>query len=178
MKTQLILTADQHVRLQDHLLQDEQERVGFAFTEAVQHPDLLALETREVYLVPVEDLLFGEWGDVTLVDEAQAQIIKMAWDRRAALVEFHSHPDPRYRAQFSPFDLRGFEEFVPHVRWRLKGQPYAALVWAPDGFDGLVWRDQVPEAQELDAIMVGSQLHRPTGLTITELRRRDGSQAI
>src|SRR6266487_1407438 len=100
-----------------------------------------------------------------LADETRAQVIKRAHDLGASMVEFHSHPYP-WPARFSESDRVGLEEFVPHVWWRLKGRPYAAVVVAPSGFDGLVWMTSPDRPEQLDGIACGDRLLRPTGLTL------------
>lgn len=100
-----------------------------------------------------------------LTDAARARIIKRAHDLGACLVELHSHPGP-YPAAFSPSDMHGFEEFVPHVRWRLKGKPYAAVVIAPSGFDALGWIDAGKAPVQLHAIETDAEILRATGLTL------------
>jgi hypothetical protein len=73
-------------------------------------------------------------------------------------------------AAFSPSDLFGLDEFVPHVRWRLKGIPYLAVVLGASDFDALVWRSRSPEP--LGSVRVGSRRLEPTGLTFQSLRQR------
>lgn len=75
---------------------------------------------------------------VTLADEVRPRLIKTAWDSGHCLIEAHSH-GPRGPAGFSPSDLHGFDDWVPHVRWRLGGRPYAALVVAGQSWDALAW---------------------------------------
>src|SRR5437660_1288816 len=74
-----------------------------------------------------EDFTIQTSFHIELSDAVRARLIKRAHDRSASLVEIHSHLGP-WAAQFSPSDLAGFEEWVPHVRWRLKGKPYGAFV--------------------------------------------------
>lgn len=106
-------------------------------------------------------------GDyLELTDAARARIIKHAHDRGVCLVESHSHPGP-YPAAFSYSDLAGLDEFVPHVRWRLRGRPYAALVFAQSGFDGLAWTDGAGTLpQQLVAIETENARLAATGLTL------------
>lgn len=99
-----------------------------------------------------------------LTDEFRARAIKRAHDLGASLVEFHSHTGP-WPAAFSPTDIIGFQEFVPHVWWRLKGRPYLAVVVAPSGFEGAIWVTGPHTPSALDGIMVESTLLRSTGLT-------------
>jgi hypothetical protein len=77
---------------------------------------------------------------VMLADGVRPRLIKTAWDAGHCLIETHSH-GPRGYAEFSTSDLRGFDEWVTHVRWRLRGRPYAALVLAGDRWDALAWID-------------------------------------
>lgn len=105
-----------------------------------------------------------------LRDEMRGSLIKRAHDLNASLVEFHSHPGP-YPAQFSPSDLAGFHEFVPHVWWRLRGKPYAAVVVAPSGFDALAWLTSAQEPAALNGIMVEGERLTPTGLTLRKTEK-------
>lgn len=110
-------------------------------------------------------------GDyLELTDAARARLIKQAHDRGVCLVESHSHPGP-YPAAFSYSDLTGLDEFVPHVRWRLRGRPYAALVFAQSGFDGLAWTDG-PSAPPRQLVAIDTERARlaATGLTLAGMQ--------
>jgi hypothetical protein len=110
-------------------------------------------------------------GDyLELTDAARARLIKQAHDRGLCLVESHSHPGP-YPAALSFSDLSGLDEFVPHVRWRLQGRPYAALVFAHSGFDGLAWTDAGVLPQQLVAIETEKVRPAATGLTLARTTR-------
>jgi hypothetical protein len=89
---------------------------------------------------------------VELADDVRPRVIKTAWDTDRCLIEAHSHGDEGY-AKFSPSDLRGFNEWVAHVRWRLRGRPYVALVKAGESWDALAWIDKETPLR-LDAIEV------------------------
>lgn len=89
-------------------------------------------------------------------DELRGEVIRWAWQAGACLVEAHSHGPYFLPARFSGFDFEQLEEWVPHVRWRLAGRPYAALVFAGEEIDGLAWLDSSqPEA--IEAVMVGGR---------------------
>lgn len=107
-----------------------------------------------------------------LADEMRAAVIKRAHDLGASLVEFHSHTGP-WPPAFSPSDLAGLREFVPHVWWRLKGRPYVAVVVARSGFDGLAWLRGPTAPEPLDGILVGESVLTPTGLSRWEVRSDD-----
>ena len=120
---------------------------------------------------------FIEWSPVTpegfasrsayhleLSDETRAGVIKRAHDLGASVAEFHSHRG-NWAAQFSPSDWAGFEEFVPHIWWRLKGRPYAAVVVSATGFDGLAWLDSAAKPVRLDALISDGTALMRTGLS-------------
>ena len=146
------------------------EEVAFLFTE----PDSASgiLRACEIYTVPADGFVYQSDVHVSLTDDTRAYVISRAWAIGGALVEAHSH---RYGpAAFSPSDLFGFSDWVPHVRWRLHGRPYLALVLAPDGFDALVWEGSCRHASPLDALLVdGCCPQAPTGLTCRQLTARN-----
>lgn len=166
----LIISARDYAEIERHLLQSEDEQVAFVFAQVEATAQGVTFRADEHYLVPPEDLGVQLPNHVSLTDEAQGRMIKMAWDRGAALVEFHSHTDPKCDAAFSRSDMAGFGEFVPHVWWRLKGKPYLAVVVAASGFDALVWRVSPDTAEALGGIEVGGETRRPTNLTLATRR--------
>jgi len=57
------------------------------------------------------------------------------------------------KTPFSPSDIAGFREFVPHIHWRLKGKPYGAVVVAPASIDAALWEEnalRLPLALNVD----------------------------
>jgi hypothetical protein len=101
-----------------------------------------------------------------LRDETKARVIKTAHDLQCSLIEFHSHRGT-WPAQFSGSDFSGFEEFVPHVLWRLKGKPYAAVVVTASGIDGLAWTPG--SALPVSGLNLGDAQVRSTGLSFKAL---------
>jgi hypothetical protein len=114
---------------------------------------------------------------ITLRDEVRPEIIKWAWDADACLVEAHYHSDDG-NASFSSSDVWGFEVWVPHVRWRLRGRPYAAIVMAGEAFDGIAWIDAVDKPEQVDFLEVSGNRYAATAQTWrrmnTMLERADG----
>lgn len=174
MTKRLVIKPKSFASIRAHLLQNHIEQVVFAYAHAVQNEDELVLEAGDFSLMEPEDFAIQSSYHVALTDTAQARVIKMAWDRRMALVEFHSHPHARSSLAFSPSDLQGFAEFVPHVWWRLKGQPYLALVLGQASFDALLWQRDPHTPEPLDYLQIGKRARRPTGLTIADLRGNHG----
>jgi hypothetical protein len=150
-----------------HLLQNKVEQVAFVFAGVDTSNDATVFTAKEAYFASPKDFEIQSEFHVDLTDEARARIIKRAWDTGTALVELHSHPGDYWPARFSPSDLAGFAEFVPHCRWRLRGQPYLAIVVSPGTVDALAWIDASKAAVGLDAIRMddGSQIV-PTNNTI------------
>lgn len=156
--------------LLSHLLpkRPRAEEAAFAYAVVKQEgPEEVTFKVVELDLIPEEGFLQRSLYSLELSDETRARVIKRAHDLQAGIVELHSHPLP-IPAQFSVSDHAGFLEAVPHVRWRLNGRPYFAIVVGPDSFDALVWAGS-PSAEpvSLHAIRVGSEQHHPTGLSLT-----------
>lgn len=160
--------------LRDHLLPPNSQIEEGAFLLA-RHEQTDGKHTVfrhiETILLKRQDFASQEDDYLELADETRGRLIKRAHDLEASLVEFHSHPGP-YPACFSPADLHGFSEFVPHVLWRLKQRPYAAVVVAPSGFDGLIWSPPAHQPMALKALSIGGKIHSSTGLTINSMMRR------
>jgi len=153
-------------RLRQHLLPDGGlcEEAAFLYARAVPAGDGLEFQVLEVNPIPPEGFASRSRYYLELRDDIRAQVIKRAHDLGASLIECHSHPGQR-GACFSWSDLHGFDEFVPHVMWRLKGRPYAAIVMAPDSFDALVWRGGGAPPEVLVRVDTESASFKPTCLT-------------
>jgi hypothetical protein len=132
-----------------HHLNARAEQVGFflAQWDAGQR----RLDAFEWRAVPPEGLHHQSDFHVSLGDATRADVIKWAWDSDACLVEAHSH-GPLGPAGFSPSDLYGFEQWVPHLWWRLRARPYAAIVTAGSSIDGLAWVDGASAPEQVDAV--------------------------
>ncbi len=126
------------------------------------------LRALDWYPVPPSGFSSRSSVHLELTDETRGIVIKRAHDLGASLVEFHSHSGP-WSVAFSISDLSGFEEFVPHVWWRLRGRPYAAVVVGQSGFDGLIWLQDPQEALHLDGIRVEGKLLKANKLSSLRL---------
>jgi len=164
MGTTIRISPEHLQALKEHLFVGEDEQAAFAFA-AFEPSGNFQIESLERILP--EGFAFQSDYHIELSSVTQAQIIKHAFDLKACLIEFHSHRC-RGPAQFSWSDFHGFEEFVPHVRWRLGARPYAAVVFHESSFDGLAWTNGVPV--QLDRIEpVGLAPQRATGLSLRAL---------
>lgn len=165
------LRAGLKEQLWAHLLQNDIEHVAIVFAAVEAKGDTTVFIAEHVYLATADDFEIHSEFHVELTDEARARIIKRAWDIGTSPVEFHSHPGDHWSAMFSPSDMYGFSEYVPHCRWRLRGRPYLAVAITPAGMDALAWTETGAEPVGLDAIRIaGGATIFPTNRTIRSLK--------
>jgi hypothetical protein len=167
---EFVIEREAYSEIKRHLLRSKEEQAAFVFAEVVTEDAEIRFTAVDYYLARPDDFEYQSGYHITLTDEALARVIKMAWDRQSALVELHSHPDSRFPIGFSPSDMSGFEQMVPHVRWRLSGKPYLAIVVGPEGFDALVWKGDGTAPEPLARMVVGMQTRRPSGLSLRRMR--------
>jgi hypothetical protein len=157
-------------RLWTHLLQNEQEQASFVFATVETAGDTIIFSAQEIYLATPQDFTIQSEFHIELSDDARARLIKHAWDTGTTPVELHSHPGDWWGAMFSPSDMYGFDEFVPHCRWRLKGRQYLACLVTPAGTDALAWIDNTGIPVGLSAIRVANdQPVIPTSQSIAKI---------
>lgn len=162
MSNTLVLPGPMWAALQTHLRQGVVEQAAIVFANSVETGNDLRLEAIDAELLADYDFEHQSAYHIALTDDCQARIIQTAWATKRSIIEFHSHIESRYAPCFSPSDLAGFESFVPHVWWRLKGQSYAAVVTTSNGFDALVWRTSPRSPERLAAIEVDGRMERPS----------------
>ena len=149
-------------RLRRHLLPWWHRTEEAAFLYVVPAEGIF--ECLEWYPVPATGFASRSASHLELNDDTRAKVIKRAHDFGASIVELHSHLG-RGQARFSPSDLAGFRDFVPHVLWRLKNLPYFAIVMTSTGFDGFAWKCGPDAPERLHSFQVGSRLLSPTELS-------------
>ncbi len=162
----LSMPPDQHRTLVKHLLprRPKAEQAAFLFCRVLQTDAGMEFHFLDGHLVAPSEFNYRSLYGIELTDGCRAAVIKRAHDLNASLLELHSHPLASV-VEFSPSDRRGFAEFIPHVWWRLKKKPYAALVVGPRGFDSLLWISNPERPDGVVDLMVGGKRLRPTGLT-------------
>jgi len=143
------------------------EHAAFLFGayEAEQH----LIRVIDYELLFSRDFTIQEMDYLELKDPTRARLIKRAHDRKACLIEMHSHPGSAVAA-FSRSDVIGLRETVPHMLWRLKGQPYAAIVVADSSFDALAWYPGTSAPVSVDRISITDQVLKPTNLSVGRWR--------
>jgi len=171
MKTQLALSSDQYREIYEHLFPG----VGQCEEGAFLYCTLEACDSRRVLSVQEMSLLSPDAFTsrsayyLELTDETRARVMKRAHDLHAVLIEVHSHPH-QVQAEFSPSDLSGFATFVPYVKWRLPGRPYAAVVHGCRTFDALIWESDKRMPGRLHEMTVDGNQYAPTGHTLAHWR--------
>jgi hypothetical protein len=165
MSAVLRLPGGLYERLHAHLLPHDPrvEQAAFLFAAASNKHDTLTLtlDVLDHVLLEAPDFETQLPDYLELKDSTRSNLITRAHKLGAALVELHSHLSP-WPAEFSLADTDGLKETVPSVWWRLPQRPYLAMVVARSGFDALLWRDNPVTPQELEAMMAGDQMLRPT----------------
>lgn len=148
-----------------HLLQThlEKEQAAFLFGR-------YEAQGGRIQIIDHQLMIDGDFAEqandyLELRDTTRSDLIKRAHSTQTCLLEFHSHPGS-YLAAFSRFDFLGLRETVPHMQWRLRDQPYVAIVVADETFDALVWIGAAREPSTLRAINVGERTFFPTNLSL------------
>lgn len=175
MAAQITISSELYRRLHEHLFSGRTEQLAFLLaTTGESYRE--TLHVSDLYCVPARAFSVQTAYHINLGDEVRAQMIKWAWDNQSSLIEAHSHLG-NVEAAFSPTDLAGLEEFVPHVWWRLQGRPYAALVFSRRNFDALIWMTSPNVALELVSLnIVGLRDDHPTSLTIRSIGQPRGTR--
>lgn len=153
--------------LKRHLFQNDVEQAGMLYADVHRSGEDLEFNVVETEHLAPADYDFQSAFHITLTDEARGRIIKRAWTSKRAIVEVHSHVGQFAVAKFSPSDIDGLAEFVPHVMWRLRGMPYAAIVATATAFDGMVWTSGDLPGEQLHGIRVGEVTIQPISATLT-----------
>jgi hypothetical protein len=160
-----ILKLDSRLKdaLWRHLVPDDGtiEQAAFLYVAHTVVGDELVFDVVTHELLVRSDFAAQYSDYLELEDNARVRIIKRAHALNASVVEIHSHPSS-WPAEFSLSDRAGLRETVPHVRWRLKGRPYLAVVVALSSYDALVWAGQGDKPEPL-VLEVNGECQSPTG---------------
>jgi hypothetical protein len=150
---------------------DNFEQAAFLFCDVTVSAESTVFVFKDMYAATSDDFEIQSAYHIELKDEVKSKIIRQAHNLGASIVEVHSHVDQR-SAKFSCSDWSGFSEFVPHVMWRLKGKPYMSLVYAPSGFDALVWIGDSKVPVALTDITVDRRTFTPTNNSIVDFNNK------
>lgn len=149
--------------LLSHMRTGDTEQVSFLFTNPPEPNKPLRII--ELSHIPPDQFDLQSAYHVTLADDVRAGVIGRAWQLGGCLVEAHSHGGSAL-ASFSYSDVSGLSEWVPHVRWRLRGRTYVALVFAEASYDALAWEEGQDGPAPIAGVHVdGKGTVSPTGLS-------------
>jgi hypothetical protein len=163
------MTRSNYAGLVDDL-QGQDEQVGFFL--AAYEPTQRVFEVHDWRLIGRSGFDYQSPYHVTLTDETKVEVIRWAWDSGASIIEAHSH-DGVYPAEFSSSDQLGLREWVPHLFWRLKARPYAAIVTAGYEFDAVAWIEAANRPEQVERIELDDGSTVPaTALTLRALERQ------
>jgi hypothetical protein len=155
--------------IRSHLLHNELEHVCFLYYRPLFDEQHIVMDVQDFYIVPSHEYDYQSEFHVVLSDACQSKVIKKAWDKKLSLGEIHSHP-LSIKAAFSTSDMSGFQDFVPHVWWRLKKGPYFALVISQIEIDALAWIKSPKIEEAIKKIEVGNSMVYPSNNTLTQLK--------
>jgi hypothetical protein len=147
------------------------ERVGFFLADWSSAASSFTVRTWKA--VDEAGSEFRDIKHVSLSDATRAAMIQWAWSEDGCLIEVHSHGGwgP---AAFSPFDIRQLEVWVPHLWWRLRGRPYAAIVTTTDDLDALAWVDSPVHPGQVSAIAAPALIPASRATLSPKRSDRDG----
>jgi hypothetical protein len=163
--TRITINPDSWHILCRHLLPQPARKEEAAFLFGHYAADQCNIRIIDYKLLSREDFVAQEIDYLELDDTVRFKLVKRAHDLHSCLIEAHSHPG-KLPAVFSIADFNGLRETAPHMLWRLRGQPYVALVVADNTFDALVWTADPLHPTSLAAIDAGNRVITPTNLSL------------
>lgn len=150
-------------------LQGHDEQVGFFLAD--YEPSKRVFKIRDWRVIGAAGFEYQSPYHVTLSDETKVEVIRWAWDSGASLVEAHSHGGI-HPAELSSSDVWGLREWVPHLFWRLRARPYAAIVTAGDDFDAVAWITAADQPEQVERIELDDGSTVPATALTLRVRKR------
>lgn len=158
MKCAISISVSMKERLLEHFFQNHLEQGAFVFARAVDGTeDSLRLEATEMYLIPPEGWAVQLEVYLEMKDAERAKIMKIARDGGYAVLDCHSHPGSHDRVEFSESDRAGINDFAAYAKWKLSGQPYAAMVWGEESVDAVIWYGNFDRAHSVQEVLVADR---------------------
>jgi hypothetical protein len=154
MKTRIIIPAEIEEKLLAHFFQNTLEQGAFLFSRTEIEGDSLSLKVSDAYFVPPEGWEVQHELYLEMRDDERAKIMKLARDQASGVIDCHSHPGSKGKVQFSMSDRTGITEFAAYAKWKLPGQPYAAMVWGETSLDAVLWRNEFLNVDIISEVIV------------------------
>ena len=159
MNVKITIPSHLYTTLQKHLFQGKVEQGAFMFASKSSSAGELDLIVDRIHLIPAEAWDVHSSYYLELNDNEKVKIMRMAKDLDRHLIECHSHRHSHGPAYFSPSDIRGLDEFVEYVRWKLPGKIYGALVWTESSIHGQVWNGKKSSPVTVSRIQIKRDWH-------------------
>lgn len=125
-----------------HLFKNHKEQGCFLFVNTYFDSAVINLYVKELHLIKSNKWDYQSDSHLELKDEEKVKIMLKAKRSNYDLIECHSHRISE--ARFSLSDIRGLEEFIRYVWWKLPGKIYGAIVWTKDDVYGQIWLPKKP----------------------------------
>ena len=139
MDVKILISDKLYQPLREHLFRGKKEQGAFLFASDSSRSSEMILSVKEVYLIPSKSWDIQDVNYLELSQEEKAKVMIMARNLNCHPIECHSHRNPYGAAHFSFSDLKGLDEFIGYIRWKLPGKKYGALIWAESSMSGMLW---------------------------------------
>jgi hypothetical protein len=151
------IPADIKKRVYKHLFQNELEQGAFLYSHYTEDIAKMTLEIVDQYLVPRSGWHIQSGFHLELKDDERAKIMKLARDKKYALIDCHSHINLGRKVAFSLSDKAGIGEFSGYVKWKLDGRSYVAIALNKTSADAVGWHGDYSKPCRINEIrIVGS----------------------
>lgn len=154
MRAKIVIPLDIEQRILAHFFQNKLEQAAFLFSRTQVGPEVITVQATSAYLIPPEGWDVQEEIYLEMQDAERAKIMKMARDLDCGVIDCHSHPGSQDQVCFSLSDRAGITQFAAYAKWKLPGQPYAALVWGETSLDAVLWQADFRAPEPLDEVVV------------------------
>lgn len=154
MKFIINIPTDIKKRVYRHLFQNDLEQGAFLYSRYIEDIDKMNLEVVDQYLVPRSGWQIQSGFHLELKDDERAKIMKLARDKKYALIDCHSHINLEKQVSFSPSDKIGITEFSSYVKWKLDGRPYVAIALNETSSDAVGWQGNYSKPCRIDEIRI------------------------
>jgi hypothetical protein len=158
MRVYVSIPEKLYLSLAAHLFEGSEEQGAFLFASELNGAGEMTLAVEDVHLIAPEGWDAQESYYLELSDDEKVRIMRAARERDCHLIECHSH---RHHGSpgFSESDIRGLEEFIGYIRWKLPGKKYGALVWTASSVTGRIWDGTQAPPVQVDEVRIA----RPDG---------------
>jgi hypothetical protein len=139
MDVKIFIPEKMYEALRKHLFKGSKEQGAFLFaTDSIRSSEII-LTVKEFYLIPLAAWDIQDVYYLELSQEEKVKVMIMAKNLNCHPIECHSHRNSFGVAHFSFSDLKGLDEFIGYIRWKLPGKKYGALVWTESSINGMIW---------------------------------------